>query len=159
MSAATRWICIIVGLLAGNAISVAVLVGVSSGDTKHRVLPDYYQRAADWDTTMHEAQASLDLGWRADLAVDGREVTLTLVDRGGAPVADARVELTAVPRGRVDATMSVVAVAIAPGVYRVALVGSRGGLHDVALRVVRGDERFVADRLVDLGAAMGNARS
>lgn len=151
MSAATRWICIIVGLLIGNAISVAILIGVSSGDTRHRVLPDYYQRAANWDATMSEAQASVDLGWRADLAVSGRELTLIVIDRSGAPVTDATVELTAVPRGRVDATVKAVAVAVAPGVYRVAVGGHRSGLHDIALRVVRGDQRFVADRLVDLG--------
>ncbi len=151
MSAKTRWIGIIVGLLAGNAVAVAVLITMSSGQTAHRVLPDYYQRAANWDATMHEAQASADLGWRADVAIRGRELTLTVVDRAGAPVADARVELTAVPRGRVDATATFAAVAVGPGVYRVALSGDRGGLHDIALTVVRGDQRFVADRLIDLG--------
>lgn len=158
MSARTRWVAIIVGLLLGNAVAVGVLIGLSTGQTSHRVLPDYYQRAATWDSTMAEAQASADLGWRADLAVEGRELTLTVVDRGGAPVADAAVELVAVPRGRIDATVSAAAVAIAPGVYRVALTGERGGLHDVALRVVRGNQRFVADRLVDL-VAPGGAHS
>lgn len=155
MTARTRWVAIIAGLLLGNAAATGVLIGLSSGQTRHRVLPDYYQRAVTWDSTMAEAQASAALGWRADLAVDGRELTLTVVDRGGAPVADAAVELVAVPRGRVDATVSAAAVAIGPGVYRVALTGHRGGLHDVALRVVRGSERFVADRLVDLGAPGG----
>ncbi len=155
MSARTRWVAIIVGLLAGNAVATGVLIGLSSGQTSHRVLPDYYQRAATWDTTMAEAQASVELGWRADLVADGRELTLTVVDQAGAPVADAAVELVAVPRGRVDATVAVAAVAIAPGVYRVALTGQRGGLHDVAVRVVRGKQRFVADRLVDLGAPAG----
>jgi nitrogen fixation protein FixH len=151
MSAATRWIAIIVGLLIGNALAVFVLIGVSSGETSRRVLPDYYQRAASWDDTMAEAQASVDLGWRADVQVHGRELTVVLVDRAGAPVTDAAVELTAVPRGRVDATVTVIGVAVAPGVYRVALTGDRIGLHDVALRAVRGGERFVADRLVELG--------
>ena len=155
MSARTRWVTIIVGLLVGNAVATGVLIGLSSGQSSHRVLPDYYQRAATWDTTMAEAQASADLGWRVELVNEGRELTLTVVDRSGAPVADAAVELVAVPRGRVDATVSVAAVAIAPGVYRVALTGQRGGLHDVALRVVRGKERFVADRLIDLGAPAG----
>lgn len=150
MSAATRWIAIIVGLLVGNALSVAVLIRASSGETAHRVLPDYYNRAAAWDTTMAEAQASVDLGWRAEVHVRGRELTLLVFDRAGAPVTDAAVELTAVPRGRVDATMTVIGVAVAPGVYRVALGGHRAGLHDVNLRVVRGQDRFVADHLVEL---------
>ena len=152
MSARTTWVGIIVGLLVGNAVAVFVLIGLSNGETKHRVLPDYYQRAAHWDSAMTEAQASADLGWRAEVTVVGREVTLTVVDRGGAPITDAAVELTAVPRGRVDATVTIAAIAIGPGVYRVALTGARGGLHDIALRVVRGAQRFVADRLIDLGA-------
>ncbi len=157
MSPRTRWVGIIVGLLVGNAVAVAILLAMSSGETGRRVLPDYYARAADWDTTMIEAQASADLGWRADVAVRGRELTITVVDRAGAPVADAAVELTVVPRGRVDATVRLAAAPIArtPGVYRVALTGDRRGLHDVALRVVRGDERFVADRLVELGVVAG----
>ena len=152
MSARTRWVGIIVGLLLGNAIAVAVLLGLSSGETQRRVLPDYYQRAASWDVTMAEAQHSADLGWRAQVVVRGRELTVIVVDRDGAPVAGAEVELTAVPRGRVDATVTAAAIAIGPGTYRVALIGERGGLHDVALRVVRGDQRFVVDRLVDLGS-------
>ena len=155
MKASTRWVGIIVGLLVGNAVAVGVLINLSSGQSSHRVLPDYYQRAATWDSTMVEAQASADLGWRADLALDGRELTLTVVDRGGAPVADAAVELVAVPRGRVDDTVSMAAVAVAPGVYRVALTKQRDGLHDVALRIVRGADHFVADRLIDIGATGG----
>ncbi|HVV82221.1 MAG TPA: FixH family protein [Kofleriaceae bacterium] len=159
MSAATRWIGIIVGLLLGNVVAVSVLIGKSSGDTRHRVLPDYYARAAAWDSTMDEAKASVALGWRADLDVDGRQLTLTVVDRAGTPVDGAAVELTAVPRGRVDATVKAVAVAVAPGVYRVALTGKRGGLHDVALSVTRGGDRFVDDRVVDLGSAVGSGSS
>ncbi len=150
MSASSRWILIIAGMLAGNAVAVAILIGVSSGEAKRRVLPDYYQRAAAWDDTMREAQASADLGWRADVTVDGRELTVTIVDRAGAPVDGAAVELTAVPRGRVDATVTAAASAAGPGVYRAVIGGVRGGLHDVALRVVRGGERFVEDEVVEL---------
>lgn len=41
MSARTRWIVIIIGLLVGNAIAVAVLIAMSSAESKSRVLPDY----------------------------------------------------------------------------------------------------------------------
>ncbi len=157
MTARTRWVGIIVGLLVGNALAVAVLLAMSSGQTGRQVLPDYYERAASWDSAMTEAQASADLGWRAEVVVEGRALTITVVDRAGVPVAGAAVELTVVPRGRVDATVTSTAVASAreAGVYRVTLAGARRGLHDVALRVVRGDERFVDDRLIDVGLVPG----
>jgi hypothetical protein len=41
MTARTRWIAIIIGLLVGNAIAVAVLIALSGGTSKSRVLPDY----------------------------------------------------------------------------------------------------------------------
>ncbi len=41
MSARTRWIAIIVGLLVANAVAVAVLILFSGGTSKSRVLPDY----------------------------------------------------------------------------------------------------------------------
>jgi FixH len=150
MSARTRWIGIIVGLLVGNALAVAVLITMSRGEAARRVLPDYYQRAAAWDSTMAEAASSDALGWKVDVAVDGRELTLTATDRAGAALAGATVELVAVPRGRVDATLRSGAVEIAPGVYRVQLLGERRGLHDLNLHLRRGDDRFVADRVIEL---------
>jgi hypothetical protein len=41
MSASTRWIGIIVGLLVVNAVAVAILIFASSGSTKSKVLPGY----------------------------------------------------------------------------------------------------------------------
>jgi hypothetical protein len=41
MSPRARWITIIVGLLVANAIAVAVLIAMSGGASKSRVLPDY----------------------------------------------------------------------------------------------------------------------
>ena len=41
MSPRTRWIAIIIGLLVGNAVAVAILIAMSSGPSKSKVLPDY----------------------------------------------------------------------------------------------------------------------
>jgi nitrogen fixation protein FixH len=152
VSATVRWVGIIVGLLIGNAVGVAVLIATSSGEARRRVLPDYYERAAAWDETMAEAQASVELGWRLDVVVRGRELDVSVVDRAGAPVTDAALEVQVIPRGHVDDRSGGPGVTIAPGVYRVALAGRRVGLHDVALRLERGGQRFVADRLIEIEA-------
>lgn len=41
MSAGTRWIAIVVGLLVVNAVAVAILIAASGGSTKSKVLPGY----------------------------------------------------------------------------------------------------------------------
>lgn len=150
MSPATRWISIIVGLLAGNAIAVFVLIGAAGGDTERRVLPDYYARAAAWDATMAEAAASARLGWSGVVTARGREVELSLLDGRGAPLSDATVSVRGLPRGRADEVREVALVAVAPGRYRGTWPGARHGLHRLAVVAERGGERWVADRVVEL---------
>ncbi len=149
MSPGARWIGIIVGLLVGNAVAVAVLIG-AAGSTRGRVLPDYYQRAIGWDQTMAEAEASVRLGWTGAVAARGRVIELTVRDPAGAPVAGAAVTVHGVPRGHTDRPTSATLVAAGPGVYRATLPGDRAGLHDLAILVERGPDRWVADRLVEL---------
>ncbi len=174
MSPAVRWISIVVGLLVGNAIAVFVLIGAAGGDTSRRVLPDYYGRAAHWDDRMAEAAASARLGWRGDLVADGRTLELTLrggdaagapaagaPDAGaptagaptaGAPIVGATVTVRGTPRGRADEVREVALVEVAPGVYRGRWPGGRGGLHTLELIATRGADRWVADRVTELGA-------
>ncbi len=151
MSARTRWVGIIVGLLVGNAIAVVVLIGMSRGEAERRVLPDYYQRAAAWDDTMARAATSDALGWRLDVAARGRELTLVVTDRQGAAVAGAGATLIAVPRGRVDATVRAAAIEVEPGRYRAVVPGVRHGLHDLSVELRQGERQFVAERVVELG--------
>jgi len=155
MSAGTRWILLVVGLLVGNAIAVVVLIGAAGG-TAGRVLPDYYDRAAAWDDTMAEAARSSALGWRGQTRARGRTVEVTLHDRVGAPLTDAAVSLRGFPRADADAISDVALVASAPGVYRGQWPGAQGGLHDVAIVATRGADRWVDRRILEL--APGSAR-
>ena len=43
MSARTRWVGIIIGLLVGNVIAVAVLIALSSAASKSQVVPHEIQ--------------------------------------------------------------------------------------------------------------------
>ncbi len=150
MTASTRWIVIVVGLLAGNALAVAILLAAAGGDTGRRVLPDYYRRAAAWDLTRAEAASSARLGWSCAVRTSGRELELTCRDRSGAPLAGAAVEVQATPRGRADEP---IAVRLAPGsggVHRGSIAGRRHGIHELAISVERADQRWSAVRVVEL---------
>jgi nitrogen fixation protein FixH len=151
MSAGTRWILIVIGLLVGNAIAVVVLIG-SAGGTSGRVLPDYYDRAAAWDDTMAEAARSSALGWQVQTQARGRTVEVTLRDRAGAPLTGAAVSLRGFPRGNVDATAALDLVATGPGQYRGEWPGAQGGLHDVTIVATRGGDRWIDRRIVELTA-------
>lgn len=150
MSAGARWILIVVGLLVGNAIAVAVLIGVAGGDTGRRVLPDYYDRAVAWDATMAEARDSVGLGWSGVTRASGRLVEVSLRDRTGAPLTGATVSLRGFPRGRADAISEITLAAGAPGVYRGELPGVYGGLHDLVIVASKGGQRWVDERIVEL---------
>jgi len=151
MSPRTRWIALVVGLLVGNVLAVVILIGAAGGDTHRRVLPDYYDRAVAWDGAMAEAETSARLGWRGAVRIRARELELSLVDRAGAPLVGAAVTVRGLPRGHADEPVAVTLTAAAPGVYRGSVPGERAGLHDVAIVAERGGERWVVDRVVELG--------
>jgi nitrogen fixation protein FixH len=155
VSPGTRWILIVVGLLVGNAVAAFALIGYAGGDTARRVVPHYYERAVAYDETMAAEAASAKLGWTTDVQVRGREVELTVRDHAGAPVAGATAVVRALPRAHADEQAEVTLVAVGPGVYRAAVPGVRPGLHELALSVALGDQRWVGDQVVDLagGAA------
>lgn len=46
-----RWPLIVIGLLLGHVCLMAVAVTVAVRDRSNPVVPDYYQKAADWDRT------------------------------------------------------------------------------------------------------------
>jgi nitrogen fixation protein FixH len=152
VSAATRWITIVVGLLGGNALAVAILIGAAGGDTERRVVPDYYARAADWDATMAEAAASARLGWRGELVAHGRALELMLRGGDGAPIAGAAVVVRGTPRGNADELHELTLREVAPGRYRGVWPVGRGGLHTLTLAAERGGDRWVADRVIELTA-------
>lgn len=151
MSAGTRWILIVIGLLVGNAVAVVVLIG-SAGGTTGRVLPDYYDRAAAWDDTMAETARSSALGWSGQTLAHGRTVEVTLHDRTGAPLTGAAVSLRGFPRGDADAIADVELAAVTPGRYRGQWPGAQGGLHDVTIVATRGGDRWIERRIVELAA-------
>ena len=95
------WPLIVVSLLLGHVSIMVTAVILATGDKSFAVLPNYYERAVNWDKNQAELRASEKLGWQVTLVpspdVDPtgrRALSLTLTDAAGQPNAGADVELT-----------------------------------------------------------------
>jgi nitrogen fixation protein FixH len=128
MSSGMKWILAIVGLLVGNLIAMVVLVVSAKGDPA-QVIPEYYDRAVHYDREIDQAEKNRELGWQVRARWDGK-VVIDVRDRDGYALVGAEVQALATPR--------------TPGQLR--------GVHDVAIIVTRGDDRFVDRTTVEVDA-------
>ena len=94
------WPFAIAGLLAAHVGAMVLAVQIAGRSGGHALLPEYRDRALDWDAARAAAAASEALGWTLDVAPaalgDGaglRRVTLTLRDSAGDPVVGADVQV------------------------------------------------------------------
>jgi hypothetical protein len=133
MSAGLKWILAIVGLLVGNLIAMVVLVVSANGD-RVQVIPEYYDRAVHYDREIDQAAKNRELGWQVHTRGDGK-VVVDVRDRDGSTLVGAEVHAQATPR--------------TPGQVR--------GIHDVAITVTRGDDRFFDRTTVEVLATPGSA--
>lgn len=125
MTAATKWIVAIVGLLVANLIAMVVLVSAARTNSS-QVIPAYYERAVKYDDAIDQAAKNRELGWTVSARWDGRFVA-DVRDREGRPLADARIAIDSAAR--------------TPGQTR--------GLHDLTITVERGGDRFVQRATVE----------
>ena len=147
MKARTAWVSAIIGLLAANVGASGVLI-FASHDGGSQVIPNYYERALEYDRTIDQETADRALGWRVGVAAAGGIVTVTVADRGGAPLSGAAVQVHGYPRTHADETVDASLVAHGAGVY-VAPVLRRTGWHDLTVAVRRGTQVFVEHESVE----------
>lgn len=147
MSAATKWIIAIVGLLAGNIAAMIILATIASATTPG-IVPDYYDRAARYDDTIDEAARSRALGWSVEVTIDGGAVEVALRDARASSLDGATVRVSGYPRARATRQFDVMLIAVGQGRYRAALP-TTAGVHDVTVVVERGGERFTAQATVE----------
>lgn len=148
MSASTKWILAIVGLLVGNVAAMIILATVASA-TAPAVVPSYYDRAAHYDDAIDEAERSRALGWTAHVALDHASVQVTVRDASGAPLDGATVKVSGYARAHATRAIDVALSATGQGTYRGALPFSTHGVHDLRVVVERGGERFSTPVTVD----------
>jgi len=132
VSAATKWILAIVGLLAANVIATVVLIAASHHGSS-QVIAAYDDKAEHYDDQIEQAQRNARLGWPVMATVEQGALVVT-----GAP-AGARVQVTGYPRAHADRVFSFAgpsAPLAAHGILDVTIVVDRGGDHFVQKQVV-----------------------
>lgn len=140
MSAGTKWISIVVALLAGNVLAGVVLIGASHHGSS-RVLDGYYEKAVHYDDAIDQAAADRQLGWHVDIAITDGVATVTARDAAGQPLAGAHVQLSGVERKASARVFSGDLVATRAGEYRAPVAGA--GWVDLAVTIERGRDRYV----------------
>ncbi len=70
-SAALRWGSFVVGLLSLQVIGGIIAIMLATGDKSVAVVPDYHQKALDWDEHVAIRAASQRLGWNAEMTQAG----------------------------------------------------------------------------------------
>ena len=89
--AAWRWGSLVVGLLGLQVAGGVVAIILATGDESVAVVPNYHEKALNWDAEMAAQAASAALGWHCEVMQINNEATpsglrLTLTDRQGMPV-------------------------------------------------------------------------
>jgi nitrogen fixation protein FixH len=134
MTAATKWLLAIVGLLLANLIAMVVLIAASSSGSS-RVLPHYYDRAVHYDDAIEQAANNRALGWQVSARFVNRVLVVELRDRDGAPIDGATIEVDGAARARARAFLY--RSPVAPGIYDLTITAEKGGARFV--------ERVVAE--------------
>lgn len=135
MSAGTKWLLAIVGLLVANLIAMVVLISVSVSGAS-RVVPKYYERAVHYDDAIDQAARNVALGWRVETRFVDRVLVVDVRGRDGARIDDARIDVSGASR----------AVNARPFAYRTPV---DAGIYDLTVTVERGSERFVEQRVAE----------
>ena len=134
----------ILGATVGANIWVAV---IANDDPSFAIEHDYYRKAVQWDSVMAQARENERLGWRLQPrltpigAREGSTLSVTLTDGSGAPIRDAKIDVTAFYNARAD---SVVRAELhgSEASYDAKLPIHHAGAWELRFEVRRGRERF-----------------
>jgi nitrogen fixation protein FixH len=148
VTATVRWTIVIFGLLIGNLVAMAILI-VSAKVSGAQVIPEYYERAVQYDHEIDGAARSRELAWRVQATLEQAAIEVDVRDASNAPIANARVVVRGFHRARASARFEHVLQPRAPGRYAIGRA-NEVGVHDLEIVVERGDARFVAHRVVEL---------
>lgn len=137
-----------------QAILWTVAITLTTGDKSHAVVASYDERALNWDEEVAQRNASVRLGWQADLFLDSAAdirkfhvITLKIQDSGQQPVAGAVIELVAFHRALAGAPQRVELVEVGEGVYSGKIQVSKSGLWQFEGKATRGDDvLFIKDQ-------------
>lgn len=176
--AARFWGSLVIGLLGTQVLIGVGSIIIATGDPSAAVVPDYYQKALNWDEERASQAASDALGWQTEITVsDGvdrtgrRTLLVRLLDRGGQAVEDATVSARLYHHARAAQSQTVQFRDRGNGYYTAVPAMGRAGLWQMELTAVPSDDdtTFLKSQTVraglatvpkaETGSAPGTARS
>ncbi|MFN3168598.1 MAG: FixH family protein [Phycisphaeraceae bacterium] len=143
---------VVLGLLGGHMVFILIAITLATGDRSFAVVPDYYNKAVDYDQRKAELAASEGLGWQVEFqpgvdvdAKGDRELVVVVRDRDGRAVTDAEVRVSCYHYARASEPVLMELTEWLPGQYAGAGRLSREGFWQFEVIATRGDQRFVSD--------------
>jgi nitrogen fixation protein FixH len=144
-----RWTAIILCLLCGSVSMWIYAAVLAVSDPSMAVVPDYHEKALQWDQQLAVNASSRALGWTVH-AIPGpraregvkRQLTLFLRDAASQPVSGGAGQLRLYHHARAGLAESVPLEESSPGAYEAQVTMNRPGYWQLELRLQRGDERF-----------------
>lgn len=164
------WGGLIVGLLAAQLLIGGFAIVLATGNPSAAIVPDYYEKALNWDQEMAARAESRALGWAVEISAGAsadrlgdRTVVVSLTDGEGAAIEDASVTARLYHHARASAPQTVDFAHRGGGRYVARPRMVRSGLWQVEATVTRGSgeagaERFVADETVDVSGSAATRR-
>jgi nitrogen fixation protein FixH len=146
VKAGTKWILAIVGLLAANMIAMVVLA-TAARIGHSEVIPDYYEQATHYDDALAQLETNRQLGWRVAATIERGELEVAVADRAGAPIGDATVRASGLPRAHASERFDRALDVRGDGRYAGA-IDAYAGVHDVTVVVERGGATYVEHAVV-----------
>ena len=153
---------VVLGLLGGHMIFIFTAIALGTGDPSFAVVPDYYQKAVDYDEQKALLAQSAALGWSAQVmpgnevdAIGQRELILQLRDASGQPVRDALVRIEGFHQARASQPIEMTCVEVLPGQYVGKAPLAREGFWQFTVDAAVDDDCFVAEITQFLSAAEG----
>jgi nitrogen fixation protein FixH len=164
-SSATRsawlWGSLVVAFLILQLVIGGLAFNLATGDPSVAVMPDYHQRALNWDDEMARRQRSDQLGWRATLTwgivnvsetgEGGREVVVQVADTGGSAVTGGDASILFFHHTRAGDVATLRLQERASGQYVATLPMQKPGYWDIEFSLARGPgEAFWHQETLDI---------
>ncbi len=152
------WPIGIVAILTATVGLNAWVYHVATDDPSLAILPDYYQKAVDWDSTLAQRRVNLALGWRLSPTLgaftmrDGAPLQVALTDASGTPIPDATIRVAAFFNARADDIVDATLGRDSAG-YSGRLPVTHRGVWELQFDVTRGRQRFTSISRVEAVAA------
>lgn len=159
--AAWLWGSLVVAFLILQLVIGGLAFNLATGDPSVAVMPDYHQRALNWDDEIARRQRSDQLGWRATLTwgivnvsetgEGGRQVVVQVADTGGSAVTGGDASILFFHHTRAGDVATLRLQERASGQYVATLPMQKPGYWDIEFSLARGPgEAFWHQETLDI---------